>query len=64
MGSDVVSSELACHVYDSLMLRRNVPNHFLQLVYKSQIVSLASRQRTLVKMIQDHKGLVTKYMNT
>lgn len=53
---------LACHFYDPLMLRRNVPNHFLQLVYKSQIVSLASRQRALVKRILDHEGLVTQYI--
>ncbi|XP_075903282.1 uncharacterized protein LOC142902256 [Nelusetta ayraudi] len=41
---------------------RNVPNHFQQHVLKSHIVSLALRQRTLVKMVLEHMGSVTKYI--
>lgn len=44
-------------------LCRNVPIHFQQRVLKSEIVSLASRQRTLLKMVQEHSDLVTKYIN-
>lgn len=54
---------LSCRFYNSSLLRRNVPNRFLQLMFKSQIASLASRQKTLVKMMLDHQGLVTKYLN-
>lgn len=46
-----------------LILCRNVPNHFQQHVLKSQIASLASRQRTLVEILLKQIDLVETYIN-